>query len=1170
MSLFSSPKPQPEPSRLIGLRPALRDDLISHRVAGFESRDRGRWRALAPDALANWAQLMSVGAPESSDQALSSELPELPSPWSWPILFELALYDPLQPLHHQALSIWRACLAMLGLHECLGLSLSTESLSLNETAGWPAGLELMLPRHSLTPTASWRELVIFSLGPERELAITSPTTLICPAQDIWTLFQTARQPDTFLSDPLQEPVGPQSLTLLVWLLALHADLAQTLGLAYQEPFASYPLSLAEIFTDLLWGLIDKLSAAGELYLPDERRPEALLYGPWLDSLRRRVPELRPARYLLDDLGNPRFHFQPLYRGLGQLPFVAKISEAESPLRLLPSEGLNPHKQLLILTPELLEHADWAHRRVLREQGLRELLSEAETNTDTSWLGGQYLQQSQWVDAEALFLADLYVIPGYDSLPGCRQDILGFYNLQLEHNQVLPLLPLTPLLLDYLSPEDLARGLSFEWLDLETVELQLRLTLSGGEICLSRRYPLASARLLQHIPICRIWPGVRSPLIRRHISYTSTYGQDADAFRLRLLQGSQIVNGSTYNYDRRKVAGSGLVDMEITHSDSFPEAFACESLDASLEPESRLLGLILLEPPTELPAGRRQAEIAIDLGTTNTQALMSIQGQLEPIELEARWLYAVTASLIESRLYEDFLAPETIAFPFLTLFKLHQRPGQALPESEPSAETSPGTLEAIRPLHDGHIYFVETIHTFEADSRVKTDLKWGLQEKRLYMVAYLQQLCMQTALAALSRGANKIQFHFSYPLAFSAFDLKAFESAVARALSSLKNEFSSAIELQADFQSEGVAAAYYFAQGQPDLPPARFHQGVVILDIGGGTTDITLIEGRRNELRFTTSIKFAGRDLFMRSLLAHLDVLPLLGLPNTIVEGLKKEKRQLSLESPQLIATLDAIVHEFEDHFFRQIPFTHGMPAMLDFLTHLSLGVAGLFYHVGQIVASLQQAGNYDCRDQLPMFYVAGNGAKLFQWFQRAGSAEGNPYFQLFRQAFLLFGASAIKPGPQPLQLYASSNRQRSKPEVVQGMIQERSLLSFEGTRLQPRFIAGEAFRVEAQPETQSAMSLIEREDLLTLKPDSLRLEEAERFFEGHQKWLKSFYAPAALDATGRSRVIERVRQQLRRRMYNLQTTCRNDPKALEQLRDEQVLFIQALKGLYQEMETRHG
>ena len=73
-------------------------------------------------------------------------------------------------------------------------------------------------------------------------------------------------------------------------------------------------------------------------------------------------------------------------------------------------------------------------------------------------------------------------------------------------------------------------------------------------------------------------------------------------------------------------------------------------------------------------------------------------------------------------------------------------------------------DRIKPLLDGRIYFVDDPKLPE---NVISNLKWSpepIDRKRTQ--AYLEQICLQCAAEAAANSVSKINWRFSYPIAFS--------------------------------------------------------------------------------------------------------------------------------------------------------------------------------------------------------------------------------------------------------------------------------------------------------------------------------------------------------------------------------------------------------------------
>ena len=174
-------------------------------------------------------------------------------------------------------------------------------------------------------------------------------------------------------------------------------------------------------------------------------------------------------------------------------------------------------------------------------------------------------------------------------------------------------------------------------------------------------------------------------------------------------------------------------------------------------------------------------------------------------------------------------------------------------------------EQDEPLLDGHIYFLENYKAVSTTENLVSDLKWSTKSiDREHLKVFLKQLCLQCAAEAINDGATKINWNFSYPLAFSTRDKGHFEQILERMLDQTCESATGVTQMVTiPAQSESVVTAKFFATTlQNKFAAGGFASGAVCIDIGGETSDISIWQN--NELYWQTSLRFAGRHIFLES------------------------------------------------------------------------------------------------------------------------------------------------------------------------------------------------------------------------------------------------------------------------------------------------------------------
>ena len=247
-----------------------------------------------------------------------------------------------------------------------------------------------------------------------------------------------------------------------------------------------------------------------------------------------------------------------------------------------------------------------------------------------------------------------------------------------------------------------------------------------------------------------------------------------------------------------------------------------------------------------------------LGTSGTTVYRNDiddqQSSPNKMELASR-LLQVTKSreYHRDRLYDDFLSIESEKTPFLSLFQRFS------------------DNNGLRPLLDGHIHFVSNYENFPYAEKIFTDLKWSPQPNdKIRASIFLEQLCLQCAAEAANEGVEKINWRFSYPIAFSEGDRDNFKQIWQRITKTCSMVTGLQLE-DVSSEPESIAAAKFFASTrQSEDASGAFADGAVCIDIGGETSDISIWQD--GKLHWHGSLRLAGRRVLLDILRENPDFL----------------------------------------------------------------------------------------------------------------------------------------------------------------------------------------------------------------------------------------------------------------------------------------------------------
>ena len=179
-------------------------------------------------------------------------------------------------------------------------------------------------------------------------------------------------------------------------------------------------------------------------------------------------------------------------------------------------------------------------------------------------------------------------------------------------------------------------------------------------------------------------------------------------------------------------------------------------------------------------------------------------------------------------------------------------------------------------------------------------------------------------------------------------------------------------------SESESVAEYFS----DSMDASFNRGIICVDIGGGSSDIAIWQGKKDSLVNQTSIRFAGRDilneyLWNRQKNKHFIFSQLKNDDddfNASLNSLEHEKHEHTF-----YVRLEALLREYEQDIFNRLPSKMVDPELHLLSRDIAFALGGIYYYCGMLLGYLRKNGAYDQDQLLPNFYIGGNASKLMNW-----------------------------------------------------------------------------------------------------------------------------------------------------------------------------------------------
>ncbi|MBR4642042.1 MAG: hypothetical protein IKO74_04885 [Selenomonadaceae bacterium] len=912
----------------------------------------------------------------------------IPDMWARPLLFKMALFD-FEPtkqfvtgLHEKVRGEWRALLAMLALKDFKHLDLKAEPVNLLEYDSDLAQiLKSLAPQESLTgDKEAWLTDVYIIFFNGLPLAMTSPTTLVTCAADYEEVF----------AGKIFTPWSTNQKTL--------TDPIKFLSAA--------ELSALKIWLENLYGKIQRLNKIGS---KSKEISNALL--KCLADYEREVAAAQTSEGI--------FEFAPsnlnLHVGIARLlDDTIKGREArfeDSAVRLL-----NDKKNLLLVSPEVVR--DFARfegidpARLVVWQGISANEITDDKLSDRKKIGRVNLNGAEFCKPEDFFHERMAVVEPANAFPNSPK-LNGADSL--VEKDLTPILPIKRELLELFTEEEISGRLSISD-DAENFYLHFNFPLSGvdgdgKDFRWTKTYPKRDLIYIdREVPVIEIYPDFRRAGWNDYFLYYENYQSNAEDL------ATDIYFVAPFNRD-----GKFFANRFTEKLDAFPE-----SLIVTYNPPPYLgkapfeVGVILLNKPKLIEGNADLTwKIGVDFGTSSTMIFFAAnQNPPQPLNFKPH-LFQVTASGgARVQTYRHFIPsqiPARADGSFLSIFHM----------------LNAGDLKEILPLIDGHVFLLSSENTrvFEQfASHIDANLKWQDDDRqRRKTAAYIKQICLQAAVEANFHGADNVQWNFSYPTAFSQAQKTSFQEICREAVNSIRNEelgirndygansIPHSSFLIPNFFAESKAAAYHF--NKQGGKAGNFAQGALCVDIGAGTTDISVISGEVPRIVYHTSIRYAARQMFK----------PI--YDNYELFASEKISGKFG-DDTQRQAVIDADMREHSEKYLADLKFKTGREQIKNVLQAAQFATAGLFHYLGELVKVLHDYGHYR-EEKIPHVFVGGNGARIFKWLTGGTELDGNIYLNVLEKIFV--AASGLE-GYKKFNLHLSP---QPKIEVAAGMIVER-------------------------------------------------------------------------------------------------------------------------------------
>ena len=819
--------------------------------------------------------------------------------------------------------------------------------------------------------------------------------------------------------------------------------------------------------------------------------------------------------------------QDLYKSMNN---PVEPRELPSSVELIPSKNKQPKTKLLI--PDQTIPKTWG----VEPQNV--FVWNGKTLATTQSFSGKpklVLPQNIHLRSQKDFFTDKLFVINQEKAFHQHSTLVSKGSQGLNFNGILvtPILPIREELLTYLDVNDLNGRITFTQQN-DSIAVSLRLTLSGIngqnlDFVISKEYSATDITAISTGPVLALWPNFRTPDWKAYYTYFTTADQDV-FYAKPFLAESKISHPSTFSDNQGNVA------REITKTERFPEAMICEYMGVKA-------GILLLSVPKEKRSvDGTEWSVGVDFGTSST-TVYNQKGDTDPqqVAFEEERLVRITDPLTnpDSTFYDNFFSPKSEQTPFFSLF---QKLGNGGPDE---------------PLLDGHIYFLAGYKELSSAENIIHDLKWSTRAiDREHFKVFLKQLCLQVAAEAIDDSATEIHWNFSHPLAFTERDRGLFERIWKEVGSACERATGLSQQVVTPAQSESVVTAKFFASGpQNEYATGGFASGAVCIDIGGETSDISIWQG--NKLHWQTSIRFAGRHIFLNLFRDNPEFLKNFGADDEDIELLKTASTG---EDDEFYSQADAVIQDKGQEWLDKLATVSDESVIQPFLQLISLGVAGLLYYVGLLLDYLSQ-NEADFKSEIPSIYIGGNGSKILHWMAE-GSFNHDTIASRCRENLKRVIREASRFDDDNNRGIEISSY--PKEEAAYGLVAAGTILKPNATQF--NILAGETFTENGVDYGWTEILTAERfRNRLTISKNNL--EQIQNFLDSFNAGLgKEIKMPIALNETlsGETPGTETIRGTIFEELENIfQGFSDAEPEDIS----VEPLFILALKALL-EAKTR--
>lgn len=1014
--------------------------------------------------VAKGAQTAGWTAKQNSLSALVKDLSQfkdnidvtsIPDIWAGPKAFEAQLVAGIE----EQRSLWRAMLAAIGLRRVLRLSMSVKTIDI------PAiGSDAYKNRHPFMQVVSRlldKEFAACDGGDKINLiccnnkvfAMVWPNSLIYPVPGIkldgpWWDAENSRY-----QDPIAKLSKEQSETLALWLVRLQYAVGNgstATSQAISEALEKYVNDLGYDVKELANN--EPTIAQDLIYIPKDDDFKIEGYCSMLSqvySTPAKITDLETSNVRMDSLAMAADGKKPAKR-------VLVVDEAISRQWGRPASDIKCFGATDLGSAVKIIKSEAKKKHFVDDCQLANFAAEIWTAEDF------FTPRIAYVTSSSPFPNSLTEADQYKSA----------FCFTYGKNQTQEfILPIRKEVLEYIRPEDLIKSIQIERDGANgAVKVSLTVNLSGCDVkagyqpvTLTKTYEIDDIVKSGSIPNVQIWPNFKADCWKQYYVFTSA----SSAGKILVEPAWTAADVENLNFD----ITAEETKVKIRRGSEFPAVFTCQVVDNGYRHD---IGIICLDT---IKLGRvrnnvnnKEPVIGVDFGTTNsvvyyaTDYAKESNNQTLPEQL-----------IFSDRNFSVTKVDESISKADLRryFFSSGQQPEQI------------GAINSIRTIfHDfnvdvnkisnleqpmvlGNIYYLENGENISDDKVVIDELngniKWDNKENDAKNVqrmhSFIYQMCLQAMAEAVVDGAKKITWQYSWPTAYDSNKRQNYANFWSNQLVKAMNEIADVSATARVYQkTESMSMADYFQDGIGSQSQANaYSNGMITIDIGGGSTDIAIWKGlnasRSLNRLHQCSFRLAGTDILANyiqskykknsSLLTPLgaNILSLKEKFNRLQE-LAGEAKQTPAKWKTFELELESILKYSEKEIINGMGVTAFAGTQYQELNivmrDIAFALGGIFYYVGTILAFLRNHKPCPIDNRLPDCFIGGNGSKLLNWAAK-GSFAGNKSLNELLRDCLVWGMidSLGIPGSDEMSNFKVEQSDKPKHEVAAGLICSR-------------------------------------------------------------------------------------------------------------------------------------